>query len=368
MKHAEIITVPTNGSKHAVTIRTSPSKPQVICTPRRRATIDPLETTTTGYPGRGPPTRYPQTPPPTLLSSESVIGLGIESVVDERYDEVYERIKAKPTWTQTPPSSNPSSTATMRHVPPNTPPQLKADAPRPTAPDQRQLTEITSWIIMELEASITTNPLQLRSPVILQICLPAEQRRVPRQILPTLPLSRYSNFNGPLSSHPTHSSFELHLQATSPPISPTQPTNLRSLRTVFPHASSQLLSSLQATYLALHYISTVHLPSPSSYPAPFLYSETHSPLSPNMPYIPAKARAMLGLQTPTLRPGLPASWTRPEIRGWRERVEKLECKLRREVVRFIRMCEGSDLGKNEALVKAVGEIIASGRENARRSS
>lgn len=312
MKNAEIVTIHTNCSKHMVKIRTSPSKPQVICTPRRRAM--------TVYPGRGPPNSYPQTPPPTLLSSES---------------------------------------------------QIIADQPRLTAPVQPQLNKITSWIITELEASVITIPqinLQLNSPVILQICLPAEQRRVPRQTLPTLPLSRYLNFSGPISSHPTHPSLEFHLQAASPPFSPTEATNLRSLRTVFPHASSQLLSSLQASYLALHYISTIRLPSPSSCSAACLYTEPHSPLSPNMPYIPAKARAMLGLQTPTARPGLPASWTRPETRGWRERIENLQCKLEREVVRFIRMCEGSDLGKNEALVRAVGEIIDAGQGNARRLS
>ena len=72
---------------------------------------------------------------------------------------------------------------------------------------------------------------------------------------------------------------------------------------------------------------------------------------------------MLGLQTPTTRPGLPASWTRLETWGWRERIEDLECKLRSEVVRFIRMCQGSDLSNNEALVRAVGAIVRSGQED-----
>lgn len=60
--------------------------------------------------------------------------------------------------------------------------------------------------------------------------------------------------------------------------------------------------------------------------------------------------------------------TRPETRGWRERIETLQFTLEREVVNFIKMCEGSDSGKNEALVRAVGEIIDARQENARRLS
>ena len=347
-----------DGFKLAVTIRISPSKPQVIYTSRRRATVNSFETTTPVYPDRVLPIPCPHTPPPTLSSPKSVFGLGRESIVDKDFDELHKSVKARPTWTQTTPNSNLLSTATLRRVSPDTPSQAKAITPRPAAPDRLQLTDVTSWIIMELEASLASIPpisLRLDSPVILQICLPPGQRRVPRQTLPTLPLNGFSGFDGPLSSHPTHSPFRSDFQATSPP-NPPYPTHLRSLRTIFPHASSQLLSSLQATYLALHYVSTIHLPSPSSFSSPF-YAETHSPFYTNMPYIPAKARAMLGLQTPTTRPGLPASWTRLELRGWRERIENLDSKLRREVVRFIRMCEGSDLGENEALVRAVGEII-----------
>ena len=331
--------------------------------------MNSFETTTPVYPDRVLPIPCPHTPPPTLSSPKSVFGLGIESIVDKDFDELHESVKARPTWTQTNPNSNLISTTTVRRVPPDTPSQARAITPRPAAPDRLQLTDVTSWIIMELEASLASIPpisLRLDSPVILQICLPARLRRVPRRKSPTLPLNRFSGFDGPLSSHPTHSSFRSDLQATSPSMPPS-PTHLHSLRIIFPHASSQLLSSLQATYLALHYVATIHLPSPSSF-SPLYYSETRSSLPTNMPYIPAKARAMLGLQTPITRPGLPASWTRLELRGWRERIQNLEGKLRREVVRFIRMCEGSDLGENEALLRAVGEIIDFKQENSRRSS
>ncbi|KAF6233668.1 hypothetical protein HO173_008225 [Letharia columbiana] len=353
--------VHVNDLKHAITIRTSPSKPQVISTPRRRVAINTFQTSTSVCPDRGFSIAYPHTPPPTPAS---VVGLGIESVLNGKYDEAYERIKAKQTWTQTPPSSNPSSTVNVRRVPLETTRPVRADTPRPTAPVQLQPSEFTYRIITELEASVASIPqvnLQLDSPVIFQICLPAGQRRVPRETPPGPP-SRYSNFNGPLSSHPTHSAPKFPLQAASGQDFPVPPTIMRSLHIIFPHASSQLLSSLQATYLALHYISAIHLPSPSSCSPPISSVETHSPLSPNMSYIPAKARAMLGLQTPTTRPGLPSSWTRSETRGWRERIEDLECKLRSEVVRFIRMCEGSDLGKNDALVRAVGQVVSIGQE------
>ena len=356
-----MIPIRVNNFKHAVTIRTSPSKPQVICTPRRRATTDRFETTTPVYPGRGLPFPYPpQTPPPSLASPESVVDLGIGSVADKSCDEGYIRIKARPTWTQRTSYSNPSSITTVRRVLPDKHSRNRADKPSSTAPDRLQLTQVTLWIIAELEGFVDSIPqvsLQLDSPVILQICLPAGQRRVSRSTLPTLPLSRSSKLHGPLSSHPIHSPRKDHLQAISPPFPPTSPAELRSLRVIFPHASSQLLSSLQATYLALRYISTIRLPPPSSCFPLSLYTKTHSPLSTNMPYIPAKARAMLGLQTPTTRPALPASWPRPEIRGWRQRIKDLECKLEKEVVRFTRMCEGSDLGKNEALVRAIAEII-----------
>ena len=341
----------------------------MIHTSCRRAPVNSFETTTPLYPDRVLPSPCPRTPPPTLSSRKSVLDLGIESVVDKEIDHLHERVKASPTWTQTTPNSNLLSTATVRRVPTDTLSQTRAITLRPAAPDRLQLTDVTSWIIMELEASLASIPpisLRLDSPVILQICLPAGQRRVPRQKQPTLPLSRFLDSDGPLSSHPTRSPFGSDLQSTSPTI-PHSPAYLHSLRIVFPHASSQLLSSLQATYLALHYVSAIHLPSPSSFSSLF-YAETRSPLYTNMPHIPAKARAMLGLQTPTTRPGLPASWMRLELRGWRARLENLEDKLRREVVRFISVCEGSNLGENDALVRAVGEIIDFEQEKSRRSS
>lgn len=350
---------------HAVTIRTSPSKPQVVSTSSHRPAINLCETMMTVCPDRGHSIPYPDTPPPTPASSQSMVGLGIESAAaDWKYDEAYKRIKARPTWTQTSPSSNPSLTGTARRVAPERTPPLRAGTPKPTASTQPQLSELTSWIITELEASVASEPhvnLQLDSPVILQLCLPAGQRRVPKKTISTLPLSRYSNFNGPLSSHPTHPSGKLppHVNTLQASSIPFTTLIMRSLHDIFPHAASQVLSSLQAIYLALHYVTAIRQPSPSS---------SSSPSSHSMPYIPSKARAMLGLQTPTTRPGLPASWTRPETQGWRARLEDLECKLSNEAVRVVRVCQGSHLDKDESLVKAIGQVITLGQEDAHRSS
>ena len=285
--------------------------------------------------------------PPTPASSKSVVDSSIEPVMDGNNDDLCKRIKLEPMidhW----------STDSVGRTPTRATTPVRAYTPMSTAHDQPQLSKLTSWIITRLEAAVAGNPpgnLRLDNPVILQICVPAEQRGVPRQTPPVLPFGR-SNFNGPLSSHPTHSSFN----AEYPQTSPVSLTNLRSLSTIFPYASLEVLSSLQATYIALHYVSTINLPSlvPCSFSLP--YTKTHSPLS-SMSYIPAKARAMLGLQTPTARPGLPACWIRSDTQGWWERVATLEQKLRGEVVRLIGLCEGSDLGRNEALVRAVGQVV-----------
>lgn len=77
---------------------------------------------------------------------------------------------------------------------------------------------------------------------------------------------------------------------------------------------------------------------------------------------------MLGLQAPTARPGLPASWTRPETREWRERIGNLKYELRKMVARYIKICEESDLGRNEALVRAVGQVVIFEQGDARRSA
>ena len=331
----------------------------MVCTPRRRATINSFENPTLVCPDRCLSIPYPNTPPLTPGFSESVSGLGIDFIIEGTYDKTCERSEAKSMWTQTP--LKPPSVKTARQFLLEPKPPQRAHTPSPMTP---LMSELNCWIILELEASLASIShinLQIDSPVILQICLPAEERRVPRKRQPISPPNRCSKFNGPLSSHPTNFSFDSPVQAASSRIPATPPISTRALRFVFPHASSHYVSSLQATYLALRYVSNIHLITPSSYAPRFAYAETHPPLSANMPYIPAKARAMLGLlQTPTTRPGLPASWMQSQSRGWGERIENLECKLRGEVLRLIRVCEGSD--SDEALVRAVGQIVEFGQE------
>ena len=70
---------------------------------------------------------------------------------------------------------------------------------------------------------------------------------------------------------------------------------------------------------------------------------------------------MLGLQMPSRRPPLPSCWVRPYVEGmkWRERIEKVECGLRRELGRVLSQCVGCDLGVlvEEVMVRAVGEVV-----------
>ena len=343
--------------KHIIRIKTNPLRPQVICTPCRRAPVGPFGTTTPVFTNQGLLVPHPHTPPLTPVSPEPVVDLGIKPVADRHYDETYEPIKAESTWTPAPPTPSHSPTGAVRRVPSEPTTLIRAEATKATAHDRPQMSERTAWIIIGLEASVASIApvnLQLDSPVIREIRFPPEQRWVPSKTLSLLPLV-CSSLSGRLSSHPSYSSFTLSLQAGSPRNSPITITNIRSLSIIFPHASPQILSSLQATYLALQYVSTVDLPSSALRSLPLSHTRT-SPWS-SMPYIPAKARAMLGL---------PAPWMQPETQEWRNRIENLQCRLRREVVRLIRMCERSDLGKNESLIRAVGQVVEYGQARAHR--
>ena len=70
---------------------------------------------------------------------------------------------------------------------------------------------------------------------------------------------------------------------------------------------------------------------------------------------------MLGLQMPGRRPPLPSRWVRPHVEGmgWRERIEKVDCGLRRELGRVLRECVGCEFGVlvEEVMVRAVGEVV-----------
>jgi hypothetical protein len=79
---------------------------------------------------------------------------------------------------------------------------------------------------------------------------------------------------------------------------------------------------------------------------------------------------MLGLPAPTSRPALPKDWLFPKAVSWAERIEALKERLGKEVGVLVWEFVGSRAGRGmgreremeEALVKAVGEIVRMGEE------
>lgn len=374
--------------KHATTVTSSPTKPQLISIPRRRATTTTAPSTPSSHHEQMIPNFFPSTPPDTPATP---LGLGIDSLEPSKKEKerlAFEKIKARPTWTSTPPAftiSTPDSAETLRLIPHPKFPKPRPDTPRPSLSPAPQLSELTTWMLTELEHCICgqlPGNLQLSSPVIQQLRLPPAQRRVPRYppLPPTLPMSQYSTYS-PLSSHPP---------TTPPPTANPQSGSMSSvtllaLRTIFPQASLPLLDTLQAAILALHHVSSIYLPSSTSLSqssrspsrnTPNSYSLSSSQGIPldfsDISYIPSKARAMLGLSPSTtarpVRPTLPNSWLRPQIMSWGKRVEELELGLGTEVGRLVRECLASDgQGKSEgqrngegALVRAVSEVVRLG--------
>lgn len=359
--------------KHATTVTSSPTKPQLISIPLCR------DTTATTLPSAPPihheqtiPNIFPATPPETPVCSID-FGTGPHEASQRGKERLaFEKIKARPTWTAVT-ISTPDSTKTLRDIPPVSTPKARPDTPRPFHTPVPQLSELTIWILTELEHSLSSHQrekLQLNSLVIQQLRLPSTQRRVPRSPPPTLPLSRFSTYN-PLSSHPP----SISVQTSNPPCTSSAP--LLALRTIFPRAPLSLLDALQATILALHHVSSIYLPSPSQSPShsspPYPPSPSPSPSqntplqSPDISFIPSKARAMLGLQPSTtsrpMRPTLPSSWLRPQVLSWGERVEELEVGLGREVGKLIATCLAGEVrgerGNIEGpLVKALGEVVS----------
>ena len=336
-----------NSVKRATTVTSSPSKPREILISGRSVTIKPARTEPTVCPDCESSNIVPG------IAPESAIGLGIEGFEgqkQEKRQQAFQRIKARNIWD----TMTPNSATTVRY----TTPLHKPCNPNPPPTHLPPLSESTIQILFDLDTILTSNAsLHLSSPVIQNIRLASTHTKQPHT-LPTIPLSRFSTFKPPPRplvfqtpiTPPNSASSAAHIStATSYP--KPNPT-LQTLRTIFPNTTTYLVSALYAAYLAFHYIHNIPLPPQDHDPEEY---------GTDMSYIPSKARAMLGLQMPGRRPPLPSCWVRPcvEGMGWRERIEKVKCGLRKELGRVLRECVGFDLGilVEEVMVRAVGEVV-----------
>ena len=251
-----------NSVKRATTVTSSPSKPREILISGRGVTIKPAQPEPAVCPDWESSTIVPGTAP------ESAIGLGIEGFEgqkQEKRQQAFQRIKARNTWDMT----TANSATTVRST---------APVPRPCYPNPPPtlvppLSESTTQILFDLDIILTSNAsLHLSSPVIQRIRLPSAHTREPRTT-PKIPLSRFSTFKPPprpLSSQtpitpPNSASSTAHI-STQTSIYPKSNPTLHILRTIFPHAATSLLSTLHATYLALHYVHNIPLPPQNYYP------------------------------------------------------------------------------------------------------
>ncbi|KAL8812159.1 MAG: hypothetical protein Q9223_000917 [Gallowayella weberi] len=238
----------------------------------------------------------------------------------------------------------------------------------------------TSWILQELEvllADFPTRALRLNSSVITRIRAATSDSSASDPSLrhgsSTAPHSRYSPYR-PLSSNPISPQSLAHSAFPSRPPQ-ADPTAL-ALRSIFPQAPAHHLDSLQATYLALHYIASIPTSEsagpqlPDTAVSPTTSAPQHS-RSPSVVFnVPAKAIAMLGLESPvrspTPLPSSPAtSWFRapsPELDAdMKTRLENVELLLETSVRRILVEIEGRALGDgDDALVRAVGEVVKMG--------
>ncbi|KAL8952202.1 MAG: hypothetical protein Q9222_001857 [Ikaeria aurantiellina] len=258
------------------------------------------------------------------------------------------------------------------------------------SPTMTHLDSLSTWILQELELAMTDFPatsLRLRSPVIQRIrsANPGSlaSGTSTRDRSATGPHSRYSPYN-PLPGHlakPQCSSDEdraphLHGNYHIPELDVTA----IALRSVFPDARRPQLDSLQATYLALQYV--LILPSSGLAAAsatdtatlPSTSRAKHSRSSSIVSTVPAKARAMLGLEAPARSPVLfsppVSSWFRassPELDPeTKSRLENVKLLLETSVRKILVEVQGKPLVKeDEALVRAVGQIVKLGEKGKR---
>lgn len=324
-------------------INTSPSKPRAYSIPPR---YEPNVSSGAMTPGPVPSIsrRYPDTPPQTRATPD--MGLGIENRLSARKQRqrlAFDPARCPSDLGPTPPasgSSTPYNASTARRRSSRGTGKKGLEAPTLTSIREPRLSELTTWILTELETSVAgvcRPALELDSPVLQVIRLSPRERQVPRTASRG-PLGLHSNLNGPLSSHPP----------SAPATQQCPPEKLIvALRAVFPHADNQLLlRRVLATHLALRFVSEIHvLFSTSLTTVPSRHSSKH---------VPFKARAILGLPPMTSRTPQPSCWWRPE-NTWSERVEVLKSSLEGELEILISGAMASRSTVNK-LISAVGEV------------
>lgn len=283
----------------------------------------------------------------------------------------------------TPGHKNPLNTNTVRRVDLSSK-DSRPPTPRPIVDNEFKLGETTTWILSELETALAesaTCRLKLDSPVVHQISLPPNQRRIPGSEALTIPQSIYNLDKGFRSDHRPSFEFFRVSNSPSPPLNPTSSnldSNLTVLRRIFPQSSSATLSHLLAMNLALDFVSGINIPPSVLYPHKVNPPPSYNPSLPQPPpyrpplsptsfpnYIPSKACAMLGLLPPPSRPPLPAFWRKAEQREWAERILELEDGLRDESRRIMEEMfkweeQNSCLDVIDALSRAVVEVAKIG--------
>ena len=343
------------------------------------------------------------TPPDTPHES---VGLDIPAdrcpIQSSNESSIHDRLQEYPYTPPTSRISTPQARSTVRRaVPVTSTVSRPREARSPDTPYCYESNRV-EYVVRELEGALNNYPtarLYLDSPIVNYIRLfsaasVSSPQTLCRTPLASAPHSRYSIFR-PLSSHsltpqsaPSYRGVQCHGNAATLRVSPSLPsascaspyfpnskdgsTN-SALRIIFPRAPAALLDSLQATYIALNYISSEPSASPSSVSK---CSSTPSPISSlrSVSSIPAKALATLGICTSGRPSAASTSWLRSaspdhqaaamstnEQRKLKERSEDLRINLRLLIRGLLGEIEGRRLSKkDESLVRAVGEVVRCG--------
>ena len=391
--------------QHLTTVTQSPTKPKVINISRRDSAVTPPKTLSAEHQSQHDLSRKPGTPPNTPQES---VGMDLSAMKPQSHNQPlsHDRLQDYPYTPPTSRISTPRTQNTVRRAVPVSTVSRPWESVSWETPfyDNRDRIE---HVVGELEAALNNYPtarLYLDSPIIQSIRLLDEAsasspHALCRTPLASAPHSRYSILR-PLSSHaptpqsaPAYRGVQYRGNAATPRVGPSQPSSMcappcfpaardsatsTALRVIFPKAPAALLDSLQATYIALNYISSCHLASPSpTSKRPSTPSPTSSLRS--VSSISVKALATLGIVTPGRSSTAGTSWlrsaspdndtaaaaaaNRKETRKLNERSEHLQVNLRLLVRGLLGEIEGRRLGKkDENLVRAVGEVVRCGEK------